>query len=402
MTNALSCPPVVRSLASGHPARPQSTPDQRRVATTCDNPAVANPTLHAEIAAILADGGWATTSEIADEVNRRGNYRKRAGTAVDSFQIHGRTKNYPQVFERDGSRVRLRPLPPDPAVADERALRLARFELLEPTGSVAAGVTPSALNDDAMGMRLFYGGRGIWYDSLRTRGLLEPGVAVAVLHTGRHYPDDLLADGVIYHYPSTATPGKDQTEVEAMKNARLLGLPVFVVVQRYGLRDVHLAWVEDYDDEKEIFLISFGLTQTPSSSVPEPDAEWKAFDPKPKTRQEVERRERDPRFAFRVMKLYGSACAACGISITRVIDAAHVIPVAAKGSSHPRNGIPLCATHHRLFDANAFAINPHTLEIVTTDAYSLDDMGVRCDSISHLAASPHPEALQWRWDAVFE
>lgn len=70
----------------------------------------ANVTLHAEIAAILSGSGreWMTTAEIADEVNDRGNYRKGDLSPVTAFQVHGRTRNYQQLFERDGSRVRLR------------------------------------------------------------------------------------------------------------------------------------------------------------------------------------------------------------------------------------------------------------------------------------------------------
>ena len=66
-------------------------------------------TLHEEIAAILDErGGWMATQELADAVNARGRYSKRDGSPVDAFQIHGRTKNYPHLFERDGIRVRLR------------------------------------------------------------------------------------------------------------------------------------------------------------------------------------------------------------------------------------------------------------------------------------------------------
>ncbi len=67
-------------------------------------------TLHQEIEVILREHGnnWMTTTEIAAAVNRRGNYRKRDGSAVTPFQIHGRTKNYPRLFERSGGSVRLR------------------------------------------------------------------------------------------------------------------------------------------------------------------------------------------------------------------------------------------------------------------------------------------------------
>jgi hypothetical protein len=49
-----------------------------------------------------------TTLELAAAVNERGRYRKGDGTAVTAFQINGRTRQYPELFERDGARVRLR------------------------------------------------------------------------------------------------------------------------------------------------------------------------------------------------------------------------------------------------------------------------------------------------------
>jgi hypothetical protein len=68
-------------------------------------------TLHEELVAILNEHGnhWMTTQELADQVNRRGRYHKRDASEVTAFQIHGRTKNYSHLFERDGSRVRLHP-----------------------------------------------------------------------------------------------------------------------------------------------------------------------------------------------------------------------------------------------------------------------------------------------------
>lgn len=67
-------------------------------------------TLHKEIEDILKQQGktWLTTAELAKLVNKRGRYRKKDGSKVTAFQIHGRTRNYPDLFDRDGSRVRLK------------------------------------------------------------------------------------------------------------------------------------------------------------------------------------------------------------------------------------------------------------------------------------------------------
>lgn len=71
---------------------------------------MAQPWLHDEIAAVLNLRGneWMTTAEIAATVQERGRYRKRNGGPVTAFQVHGRTRQYTEMFEREGARVRLR------------------------------------------------------------------------------------------------------------------------------------------------------------------------------------------------------------------------------------------------------------------------------------------------------
>ncbi len=65
-------------------------------------------TLHEEIQDILLDNNnaWMTTHEISNLVNQRGRYKKKNGSSVTDFQIHGRTRNYPDLFERNGNQVR--------------------------------------------------------------------------------------------------------------------------------------------------------------------------------------------------------------------------------------------------------------------------------------------------------
>lgn len=48
-----------------------------------------------------------STQDIADELNKNGWYKKKDGSAIQAFQIHGRTRNYAQLFEREGSMVSL-------------------------------------------------------------------------------------------------------------------------------------------------------------------------------------------------------------------------------------------------------------------------------------------------------
>lgn len=86
-------PPTTVSVERANPSTPKSSVK-----------------LHEEIVDILQEHKeeWLTTKKISELVNKRGRYRKKDGSAVTAFQIHGRTKNYPHLFDRDGSRVRLK------------------------------------------------------------------------------------------------------------------------------------------------------------------------------------------------------------------------------------------------------------------------------------------------------
>lgn len=71
------------------------------------------PTLHEALVEILneKDGDWMTVHELAHEVTSRGLYAKRDGGAVEVNQIHARTNNYRDLFEKAGPNVRLRQEP---------------------------------------------------------------------------------------------------------------------------------------------------------------------------------------------------------------------------------------------------------------------------------------------------
>ncbi len=67
----------------------------------------------------------------------------------------------------------------------------------------------------------------------------------------------------------------------------------------------------------------------------------------------VQRRLHQARFRNAVLKAYGDRCAVCGLRVRALLDAACVVP-----DRDPRpviavnEGLALCATHHRAFDAH--------------------------------------------------
>lgn len=67
-------------------------------------------TLHDALAQILRENGNEpmTARALADAVNGRGLYSKKDGSPVEVNQIHARTSNYQDLFEKDGALIRLR------------------------------------------------------------------------------------------------------------------------------------------------------------------------------------------------------------------------------------------------------------------------------------------------------
>ena len=64
--------------------------------------------LHEAIEKLLRKVGKPmTTKEIATQLNKNGWYQKKDGSAITAFQIHGRTKKYDHLFNRNVSTVSL-------------------------------------------------------------------------------------------------------------------------------------------------------------------------------------------------------------------------------------------------------------------------------------------------------
>jgi putative restriction endonuclease len=262
-------------------------------------------------------------------------------------------------------------------------------------------VRPSMLQE----LGIYRGGQGIWVNKDQTSGLTNDGggVTVGLLHTGQSYADDLSADDVLYHYPATNRPtGRDLSEIEATKAAGQMGLPVFVVTPSHsgrGKRHVHLGLVEEWDDSLEMFLVTFMDSIRPLSPVTAPEEEpFNLTERREAVRREVKARPGQQRFSFQVLKRYGPKCAVCRMSIPEVLEAAHLVPNSKAGSFDPRNGLVLCASHHRALDAGLFAVEPSSLEI-RYKASGPDAKALRVDyrTLEHLPNRPHKDALEWRW-----
>ena len=65
-------------------------------------------TLHEAMALVLREKGSSMSArEIADEINRRGLYRKADGSPLDVGQVHARVHRYAHMFQRRNRRIEL-------------------------------------------------------------------------------------------------------------------------------------------------------------------------------------------------------------------------------------------------------------------------------------------------------
>jgi len=287
-------------------------------------------------------------------------------------------------------------------VISEKDRRLRLWHSL--AGENLQDIEPQKLRD----IGLYGGAQGIWVDKTRTASpdIGVDGATVAILHTGRHYPDDLSDDGVIYHYPKTSRPPtRDAAEVQATKNAMTHRLPIFVILPgkiSQSRRSLKLGWVCDFDDDNRQFLILFGDETPPTYSKAETEnSPFQLTDTAPQQKMTTAKaRPGQQRFRFHVLEKYGSKCAVCDIRHPQLLIAAHICGKAAKGSDDWRNGIPLCATHHEAFDNHFFCIEPDTGNIHCMPGLNPNDIGLSLAKIQPMKNFPQADALQWRWETT--
>jgi putative restriction endonuclease len=286
-------------------------------------------------------------------------------------------------------------------MVDKASETMRRFDLWKAISNERLDdLEPGRLRD----VGIYGGAQGIWVDKARTASLEigQDGVTVAILHTGRHYADDLSDDGVIYHYPTTSRPpARDAAEIQATKNAMFHRIPIFIVLpgaESKSRRSLKLGWLCDFDDTNRQFLILFGDEHPPLYSKAETETEPFRLEEEPKRKTStVLMRVGQQRFRFHVMSQYGQKCAVCDICHPQLLKAAHIRGKAERGSDDWRNGIPLCATHHDAFDSHLFGIDPNTNTLHCKPGINAKDVGLRETVLKPQKRTPHTEALQWRW-----
>ena len=125
------------------------------------------------------------------------------------------------------------------------------------------------------------------------------------------------------------------------------------------------------------------------------------------------RMHRDSRFRDAVLEAYGYRCAVCEFAVRLneepvALDAAHIKWHGAPGPDRVRNGLALCALHHRLFDKGAFTLLPNRSVMVAKSASGRgfdESLGKFDSKLISLPAkdvdAPDPRFSTWHAREVF-
>ena len=265
---------------------------------------------------------------------------------------------------------------------------------------------PLVTAQEVRDLAIYGGASGVWVDKVQTSSLSPAGVAVGLLHTGKHYDDDVDETGILYHYPTTERPAsRDANEIQAIKNAKLFGIPIFVIRNLAGAKKVELAWVNDFDDHLRICVLTFnGVLPEQNNYLVYQEESKKPilFGERRTTKVAMERAERDPLFKFNILKRFEGKCLVTSLDVTEMLDAAHIIPVASGGTEDPNNGLLLTASVHRALDAGLWAINPITLKIETKKS-GPDAARMKLDQVDLNGSKRllNKDALEFRYEKLF-
>jgi len=150
-----------------------------------------------------------------------------------------------------------------------------------------------------------------------------------------------------------------------------------------------------------------------------PKSEFDAMEEPALVYETSRRLKRDDRFRDAVLAAYENQCAICNFAVKiggkpLALEAAHIKWHGAFGPAEVRNGLSLCALHHKLFDKGAFTLLSKELKfIVAGDLSEENDPGFqqslgkfhekRLQFVPHkIEEQPAPEFLIWHADQVFK
>jgi putative restriction endonuclease len=215
----------------------------------------------------------------------------------------------------------------------------------------------------------------------KPRELTEP-VSVTSTLDSAYTRDVLQGSRVLYDYVAR------EHENEGLKRCGEAQLPLIYFLQVGRKPSPEYAvfapvYVCGWDDAKRCFLIDLSEQQPgqappptlmrqldlPAIRTPDSPMEVRELERRYLV-SAVEERLQHVRFRSAVLEAYRDRCAVCELHIRPLLDAARLVNDGEPESAlDVRQGLALCATHHRAFDAGLIRFNPeYVIEVDLADA----------------------------------
>lgn len=161
-----------------------------------------------------------------------------------------------------------------------------------------------------------------------------------------------IDDSGLLRYPwkkNSRTPKADEELLSAME-ARV-PLAILAPLGNDTFQAVFPVYVHRSLQRDQVFELDLSDAYLPKlfGIAPEYERRW--------ARATTRQRIHQPAFRRDVLRAYNNQCAVCGLGITSLLDAAHIIPDRDDGGiASANNGLALCKNHHAAFDAGLFTV----------------------------------------------
>jgi putative restriction endonuclease len=185
------------------------------------------------------------------------------------------------------------------------------------------------------------------------------------------YDDEILADGFAYAYRAGDV---NQWDNRALRAAYELHVPIvyFIGTRPGWYKPLFPCFVRADDPVAQRVIVAPGVLRGPIDE-PKPVALEDPIERRYAVR-ETRVRLHQARFRGRVVPAYDSRCAICSLRELRLLDAAHIVgDIELGGVATVRNGLSLCAIHHRAFDQDLVGVSPDCVVHVSGRLLEDDD-----------------------------
>jgi putative restriction endonuclease len=160
-----------------------------------------------------------------------------------------------------------------------------------------------------------------------------------------------------------ARGGKDDSTNRALDEAARLGAPLvyFVGVSPAVYEPLWPVWVEDLDFSLGRVLLAaadaFDPTMSSTQAAQASVAENNELRERSYSLVASKRRNHQAWFSSRTKSAYGHRCAFSGLTLSRLLVGAHILPDAEDGPATVTNGICMSTLHHTAFDAHLIGVD---------------------------------------------